>query len=92
MSQQQTPRLMDATLARFAIPLQRTDDPAPLDDSGALYATRGDDRAEGDFGGQAMRFSPYTWMATHPKTRAAASGGVLAGAAMLFARGRNGAR
>jgi len=88
MSQQQTPGLMDATLARFAIPLQRTDEPVPPDDPGALYAPRDDHRVEGDYGDQAMRFSPYTWLATHPKTRAlAASGGLAAGVALLLARG-----
>ncbi|MDP9363716.1 MAG: SDR family oxidoreductase [Chloroflexota bacterium] len=92
ISQQQTPGLMDATLARFAIPLQRTDDPVPVEAPGALFASRDDNRVEGDFVDQAMRFSPYTWLSTHPKTRAlAASGGVLAGAALLLARGgRNG--
>lgn len=65
------PGLVDMALAKTGIPLQKTDDPASADD--ALHAPRAeDDRTQGDFSGQARRFSLYTWMETHPEvTRAA---------------------
>jgi NAD(P)-dependent dehydrogenase (short-subunit alcohol dehydrogenase family) len=88
MSQMLTPRLLDAALARFGIPLQRTDD--PTDGRSNLYAPRVEDsRTEGDYGTFAMRFSPYTWLETHPGARAMAIAGVLAGAGLLLTRGAN---
>ncbi len=88
MNQMLAPRLFDAVLARVAIPLQRRDEPA-ADGAGALDAPRmQDNRAEGDFSEQALRFSPYTWMETHPWVRLMAAGGVLAGTSLLLSRAR----
>lgn len=64
LQQLAAPRLVDALLARFGMPLQRTDEPAG---GGALYTPRPqDNRVQGDFSSQARRFSLYTWLATHP--------------------------
>jgi len=83
-----TPTLVDATLARIGIPAQRTNEPMPHGAPGTLFAPRTDDnRAEGDFSARARRFSLYTWMATHPWVRRLATSGVLAGTALLLARG-----
>jgi NAD(P)-dependent dehydrogenase (short-subunit alcohol dehydrogenase family) len=91
MSQRLSPGLVDAALARFGIAAQRTDEPVPVDAPGALFTPRDDDRTEGDYGDMARRVSLYTWLETHPKARAVASGGVLAGTALLLARSaRNG--
>nr|MDP9472328.1 hypothetical protein [Chloroflexota bacterium] len=69
-------------------PLQRRDELA-TDGEGALYAPRtGDNRAEGDFSEHALRFSPYTWMETHPRVQLMAAGGVLAGTSLLLSRAR----
>ena len=80
------PNLLDAALAKAGIPASRTDRPE-TDTADALFAPRTDDnRIEGDFSDQARSFSLYTWLETHPKTRLAATGGLLAGAALLLAR------
>ncbi len=73
------PGLMDVGIGTVGIPLQRTDEP-PGDD--ALYTPREhDNRIEGGIGNHAFRASPYTWLQTHPKAKAAlaASGAVLTG-------------
>lgn len=88
VSQMTTPGLVDATLARFGVEAQRTDEPMPGDNPGALFATRDDDRTRGDYGDLARRVSLYTWLETHPLARILASGGALAGAGLLLARGR----
>ncbi len=81
------PRLLDTSLARVGIPLQRTSDPE-ADAEGNLYAPRtGDNRVEGDYSDLARRFSLYTWLETHPKARAMAAGGVVAAAGLLVSRG-----
>ena len=85
-NQMLAPHLLDATLARLGIPLERTDDPA-TDREGALYAPRAhDNRIEGDFGDQARGFSLYTWLATHPEAKMLALGGLLVGTGMLLAQ------
>ncbi|MDQ4100372.1 MAG: SDR family oxidoreductase [Chloroflexota bacterium] len=81
------PRLLDTALARVGIPLQRTSDP-DADAEGTLYAPRtGDNRVEGDYSDLARRFSLYTWLETHPKARAMATGGALAATGLLLTRG-----
>lgn len=68
--QQVAPALMDFGIGRLGIPAQRTNEP-PGDN--ALYAPRAhDNRVEGNISFHAFRFSPYTWLQTHPKAKAAA--------------------
>lgn len=89
LSQMQIPGLVDATLARFGITLERTKDPTPGGSPGALYEPRVEDnRAQGDFSTRARRLSVYTWLETHPAARRLATGGALAGTALLLRRGR----
>jgi NAD(P)-dependent dehydrogenase (short-subunit alcohol dehydrogenase family) len=84
LNQLLAPRFMDAAMAKLGIPLQRTDEPE-VDGEDALYTPRVDDgRAEGDLSDQARPFSLYTWTATHPTARRAATGGFLATAGMLL--------
>ncbi len=74
------PGLMDVGIGTVGIPLQRTDEP-PGDD--ALYTPREhDNRIEGGIGNHAFRASPYTWLQTHPKAKAA----LAASAALLTGR------
>lgn len=88
VNQMLAPRLLDATLARFGIPLQRTDD--PTGEHNNLYAPRVEDnRTEGDYSTFAMRISPYTWLETHPRARVLAAAGLLAGSGLLLTRGTN---
>lgn len=76
MVQLLVPNVLDAVMARFGIPLQRTDEPAGR---GALYEPRPEDnRIEGDISSHSFRFSPYTWLQTHPKAKALA-GALAAG-------------
>lgn len=55
------PRVMDAVLARFAIPMQRTDEPKSPDDHALDVPRDHDNRTDGDFGSMARSFSLYTW-------------------------------
>ncbi len=65
LNQMVAPGLLDRALARFGIPLQRTDEPASNRDG--LDAPRDDEfRVEGDFSNEARRFSLYSWLETHP--------------------------
>lgn len=65
LNQMVAPGLLDKALARFGIPLQRTDEPASSHD--ALETPRvEEDRIDGDFSDQARRFSLHTWLETHP--------------------------
>lgn len=85
VSQLFAPGLMDAALARFGIPLQRTDDPA--DGESSLHLPRlGEQRTHGDFSDQARRFSLYAWAETHPWTKPLAIGSLLAGVGLLLTR------
>ncbi|MEV0685505.1 SDR family oxidoreductase [Nocardia sp. NPDC050378] len=68
VTQHLTPRVADAVLAKFGIPMEQTKE-AATDTDGNLYETSGDARVKGDFGKQALPFSPYTWLATHPTAR-----------------------
>jgi NAD(P)-dependent dehydrogenase (short-subunit alcohol dehydrogenase family) len=76
------PGVLDAAIGRVGIPLQRTGEP-PGDN--AFYEPRAhDNRTVGDMSPYTVRFSPYTWLQTHPKARAAAGAivAVLAGRAI----------
>jgi NAD(P)-dependent dehydrogenase (short-subunit alcohol dehydrogenase family) len=65
LNQMVAPGILDKLLARFGIPLQKTDEPASKDD--ALETSRiEEDRIDGDFSDQARRFSLHTWLETHP--------------------------
>jgi NAD(P)-dependent dehydrogenase (short-subunit alcohol dehydrogenase family) len=88
MSQMAAPRLMDTLLAKVAIPAERTTEPTPGGMAGTLDSPRLDeDRTEGDFTAKSRRFSLYTWLETHPPAKAAATAGMLAGAALLLGLG-----
>lgn len=80
------PRVMDAVLARFAIPMQRTDEPKSPDDHALDVPRDHDNRTDGDFGSMARSFSLYTWMEIHPRARVLLTRSVLAEIAMLFVR------
>jgi NAD(P)-dependent dehydrogenase (short-subunit alcohol dehydrogenase family) len=70
LMQRVAPGLMDVGVGSLGIPAQRTGKP-PADD--ALDEPRAhDNRIEGDISFHAFRFSPYTWLQTHPKAKAAA--------------------
>lgn len=72
------PGLFDTALGRVGIPMQRTDKPV---EKSSLYEPREDtNRVTGDVGFHAFRFSPYTWLQTHPKAKAIAA---LTGAAAV---------
>lgn len=83
------PTLVDKTLARMGIASERTKEPQPDGAQGTLYEPHtDDDRAEGDFSDRARRFSAYTWLETHPWVRQLATSSLVAGTALLLARGR----
>jgi hypothetical protein len=85
MSQMAAPNLMDTLLAKVGIPAERTTEPTPGGMTGTLNAPRLDEnRTEGDFTAKSRRFSLYTWLETHPPAKAAATAGMLAGAALLL--------
>lgn len=65
------PRQMDRYLSRIGVRQERTKDPALVGALGNLTAPSADDRVHGDFRRRA-RPSLYTWMQTHPRTRATA--------------------
>lgn len=75
------PALLDAFLGRFGTRIQRTDEPPGR---GAIYEPRVDDnRITGDLGFHTFRFSPYTWLQTHPRVKAL-TGALAAGVAGTF--------
>lgn len=85
-AQMLAPKLIDRVLAKTGIPASRTDEPRPGGTEGNLYRPADDDREQGDFTPQSRRFSAYTWLETHPKTKLLAFGGLAAGAALLARR------
>jgi hypothetical protein len=89
-AQKRAPGLVDAALAKFGIPLSRTDEPRPAGNDGNLYEPyENDNRIDGDFTVQARR-SAYTWLETKPAARMALMGGAIAAGAFMLARRRNG--
>ncbi|KAF0846588.1 SDR family oxidoreductase [Nocardia caishijiensis] len=78
LTQHLTPRVADVVLAKFGIPMEQTKD-AATDTDGNLYEPSGDARVQGDFGKQALPFSPYTWLATHPTARRLLLAGAVGG-------------
>ncbi|MCP2288165.1 SDR family oxidoreductase [Nocardia amikacinitolerans] len=89
LGQHLAPGMVDLVLAKFGIPMEQTDEPV-IEPGGNLYGPSGDARVQGDFGDQAMPFSPYTWLATHPKARKLFAVGALGAAGVLLARRTNG--
>lgn len=78
LAQLYVPGMIDAVLERIGFAAQHTDVPSGDD---ALYEPRLDDnRVEGEITHHAFRFSPYTWLQTHPKAKAVAA---LTGAALV---------
>jgi NAD(P)-dependent dehydrogenase (short-subunit alcohol dehydrogenase family) len=66
LTQRLSPCLMDALMVRGGFGSQMTDEPKSTADPEALFAPmEGQDRAEGEFGEQALPRSPLTWLDTH---------------------------
>jgi short chain dehydrogenase len=67
ITQRLSPRLMDAIMVRGGFGPQMTEEPKSSADPDGLFAPmEGQDRAEGEFGEQALPRSPLTWLDTHP--------------------------
>ncbi|MFD6270911.1 SDR family NAD(P)-dependent oxidoreductase [Nocardia asteroides] len=62
----------------YGVPMEQTKE-AATDTDGNLYEPSGDARVQGDFGKQALPFSPYTWLATHPTARRLLLAGAVGG-------------
>jgi hypothetical protein len=82
LQQRLSPRVMDALLSRFGIPLQRTGEPRSPEDNAMREPRAGDNRVDGDFSSQARGFSLYTTLETHPALKRLIAGSVLAGTAL----------
>jgi NAD(P)-dependent dehydrogenase (short-subunit alcohol dehydrogenase family) len=81
LGQRISPSLMDAVLLRTGFESQRTEELKPPGAPDALFKPmKGQDRAEGDFHGQAFSRSLSTWLDTHRKVKR----GVVAGAALAI--------
>jgi NAD(P)-dependent dehydrogenase (short-subunit alcohol dehydrogenase family) len=78
-----SPRQMDLFMAKIATRQERTKEAKPGGMPGNLYESTSDDRVEGDYSGRSRRFSLYTWIETHPKTRALATGSMVVGPILL---------
>jgi NAD(P)-dependent dehydrogenase (short-subunit alcohol dehydrogenase family) len=67
LTQRLSPRLMDAIMVRGGFGSQMSDEPKSTADPDGLFAPmEGQDRAEGEFGEQAVPRSHLTWLDTHP--------------------------
>jgi NAD(P)-dependent dehydrogenase (short-subunit alcohol dehydrogenase family) len=67
LTQRLSPRLMDALMVRGGFGSQMTEEPKSTADPDGLFAPmEGQDRAEGEFGEQAVPRSFLTWLDTHP--------------------------
>ena len=70
LTQRVSPRLMDALMVRGGFGSQMTDEPKSTADPDGLFAPmEGQDRAEGEFGDQAVSRSHLTWLDTHPSLK-----------------------
>lgn len=78
LAQVLAPGQVDRVLGRLGVPLTRTRRPTPGGNPGNLYASRDDDRTDGDFRLRA-RPSLYTWARLH-RPATAAAGATLAAA------------
>ena len=82
LTQRFSPRLMDAIMVRGGFGSQMTDEPKSTADPDGLFAPmKGQDRAEGDLGEQALPRSPLTWLDTHPLLKLSIR---VAGAAVIL--------
>jgi hypothetical protein len=85
LGQRLSPRLMDAVMLRGGFGSQMTDEPKSADDADALFEpVQGQDRTDGDFGGQTLRRSLVTWLDTHPTVKRASFAGAALGTAALL--------
>jgi NAD(P)-dependent dehydrogenase (short-subunit alcohol dehydrogenase family) len=81
------PGLFDTVLGKVGIPLQRTKKPV---EQSSLHEPRVDtNRVTGDVSFHAFRFSPYTWLQTHPKVRNTATTLAIAGLVSGAVSGRS---
>jgi NAD(P)-dependent dehydrogenase (short-subunit alcohol dehydrogenase family) len=88
LGQRLSPRLMDAVMLRGGFGSQMTDEPKSADDPDALFEpVQGQDRTDGDFGGQTLRRSLVTWLDTHPTVKRASLAGAALGTAALLRAG-----
>jgi NAD(P)-dependent dehydrogenase (short-subunit alcohol dehydrogenase family) len=82
LTQRLSPRLMDAIMVRGGFGSQMTNEPKSSADPDGLFAPmKGQDRAEGEFGEQALPRSPLTWLDTHPAVKWSIG---VAGAAVIL--------
>src|SRR5918994_438400 len=82
LTQRLSPRLMDTIMVRGGFGSQMTDEPKSSADPDGLFAPmKGQDRAEGEFGEQALPRSPLTWLDTHPALKWSIG---VAGAAVIL--------
>ena len=67
LTQRVSPHRVDALMVRGGFGSQMTDEPKSTADPDGLFAPmEGQDRAEGEFGEQAVPRSYLTWLDTHP--------------------------
>ena len=79
LGQRLSPRLMDTLMLRGGFDSQITDEPKPEDGPDGLFEPMEDqNRSEGDFGGQTLSSSLFTWLDTHPAVKR----GIIVGAAL----------
>jgi NAD(P)-dependent dehydrogenase (short-subunit alcohol dehydrogenase family) len=82
ITQRLSPRLMDAIMVRGGFGSQMTEEPKSTADPDGLFAPlEGQDRAEGEFGEQALPSSPLTWLDIHPAWKWSVG---VAGAALIL--------
>jgi NAD(P)-dependent dehydrogenase (short-subunit alcohol dehydrogenase family) len=82
ITQRLSPRLMDAIMVRGGFGSQMTEEPKSTADPDGLFAPlEGQDRAEGEFGEQALPSSLLTWLDTHPAWKWSVG---VAGAALIL--------
>ncbi len=92
LTQRLSPRLMDALMVRGGFGSQMTDEPKSTADPDGLFAPmEGQDRAEGEFGEQAVPRSHLTWLDTHPALKWS-TGVVGAAVALGVLRAKSGER
>jgi NAD(P)-dependent dehydrogenase (short-subunit alcohol dehydrogenase family) len=66
---------------------QRSNEPKSAHDPDNLYHyTSGHNQVEGDFGHRTMKFSPITWLATHPRARMVLQGALIGGIGYLIGK------
>ena len=90
VTEQLSPRLMDALLERVGFEWQRSDEPKSADAPNNLFhAIDGYDRIEGDYGYQTMPKSIWTWFERHPSAGRVLTGAALGALALLVTQKLN---